>query len=95
MGDGAHVKVLAQDYQHHGKEDEENADDEAGREHFTKDQHTDGHGGQWLQCAQDGCRRSTDMMHGNGHEHQRKNRGYHTQPYGKRPCPRRWQGMQI
>ena len=49
VGDGAQVEVFAHDHQHHGEKDEEDADNEAGREQFTEDHHTNRHSGQRLQ----------------------------------------------
>ena len=81
--DGAQVQVLAQDDQHHGKEDEQDTDNQAGREHLTEDHHTDSHSRQRLQRTQDSGGRSPHMMHSHGHEYQRQDGGHDAQPYGE------------
>ena len=54
MSDCAQVEIFSYNDQHHGKEDEQNADDETWSQCLAKDDHTDGHRRERLKGTQDG-----------------------------------------
>ena len=99
VSEGAQVEILsvrvscgrafAQHNQQDGRKDKDDSDKEPESERFIKHHHANGHCSQGLQSPHNRRRRGSHLMNGNGHQHQRKNRWYQTQPTGKEPCSRR------
>ena len=69
MCDSTDMEALTHHNQQYSRKDKHDSNGKSERKQFTKDQHTDGYGRQWLQSTHDSRRCGSYLMNGYGHEY--------------------------